>query len=125
MENTGVDCIKTSMKPYVDEYQSVVQGMELRQGSLKDEFSSIIEGHFQRAGWCVDIDKLSSKSHIDELTKLTNLLKGTRTNLEAVGTILRKIETRIETIEKVVGIDDYDLYLLSLNKHSRTLLNPP
>ena len=46
MENTGVDCIKTSMKPYVDEYQSVVQGMELRQGSLKDEFSSIIEGNF-------------------------------------------------------------------------------
>lgn len=50
MENTGVGNIKTSMKPYVDEYQSVVQGMELRQGSLKDEFSSLIEGAFGSVG---------------------------------------------------------------------------
>lgn len=47
---------------------------------------------------------------------MTKLIKGTRTNLETIGTILRKIETRIESIEKVVGIDDYDLYPLCWNK---------
>ena len=46
MENTGVDCIKMSMKPYVDEYQSVVQGMELRQKTLDEEFTSLIAGCF-------------------------------------------------------------------------------
>ena len=88
-----------SMKPYVDEYQSVVQGMELRQKTLDEEFTSLI----------ADIDKLSSKAHIEELTRITRTLLDTRTNLESVGVILQKIEKRIESIEKQVGIDDYDL----------------
>ena len=39
-----MNCIKMSMKPYVDEYQSVVQGMELRQKTLDEEFTSLIAG---------------------------------------------------------------------------------
>lgn len=56
------------------------------------------------------MNKLSKKAHIDELTKAVRCLTETQQNLENTGALLQTIEKRVESIEKRLGFDDYDLY---------------
>ncbi|KAK8823317.1 hypothetical protein WA577_002238 [Blastocystis sp. JDR] len=100
MSEQGGECIESSMKPYMDDYQSTVDGVLQRQKALLAEFSSLTD----------DINKLSKKAHIDELTRIVRCLTETQQNLESAGSLLQSIEKRVESIEKTLGVDDYDLW---------------
>ena len=57
----------------------------------------------------VDIEKLSKKSHIEELSKITHLLSSTQQNLELAGSLLEEIEARVTNIEKKLGMESDDI----------------
>ena len=57
----------------------------------------------------VDIEKLSKKSHVEELSKITHLLSSTQQNLELAGSLLEEIESRVTNIEKKLGMDNEDI----------------
>lgn len=57
----------------------------------------------------VDIEKLSKKSHVEELSKITHLLSSTQQNLELAGSLLGEIESRVTNIEKKLGMDNEDI----------------
>lgn len=44
MSEQTVECVESSMKPYVDDYQSRVDGVMQRQKSLLAELASLTEG---------------------------------------------------------------------------------
>lgn len=44
MSEQGGECIESNMKPYMDDYQSTVDGVLQRQKALLAEFSSLIDG---------------------------------------------------------------------------------
>ena len=57
----------------------------------------------------VDIEKLSKKSHIEELSKITQSLSNTQQNLELAGSLLEEIEARVTNIEKKLGMESDDI----------------
>lgn len=56
----------------------------------------------------IDIEKISKKSHVEELSKTTNLLSSIQQNLELAGSLLVQIESRVTGIEKKLGLDKED-----------------
>ena len=56
----------------------------------------------------VDIEKLSKKSHIEELSKITQSLSNTQQNLELAGSLLEEIEARVANIEKKLDMESDD-----------------
>ena len=44
MSEPGGKCIESNMKPYMDDYQSTVDGVLQRQKALLAEFSSLTDG---------------------------------------------------------------------------------
>ena len=50
MSEQGGECIESSMKPYMDDYQSTVDGVLQRQKALLAEFSSLTDGLSKEIG---------------------------------------------------------------------------
>ena len=59
----------------------------------------------------IDIEKLSKKSHVEELSKITRLLSSTEQNLDLAGTLLENIESRVKRIEEQLGLETAYIYL--------------
>ncbi|KAK8791234.1 hypothetical protein WA171_002183 [Blastocystis sp. BT1] len=99
METKGKEDITSSMKPYMDEYATVSSNLIPRMNTLDKEFTSLIE----------DMESLAKQAHTEELSKLVKCLSQTRANLGQIGELLKDVETRIDEVEKKVGLDDDDL----------------
>ena len=55
------------------------------------------------------MESLAKQAHTEELSKLVKCLSQTRANLCQIGELLKDVETRIDEVEKKVGLDDDDL----------------
>ena len=62
------------------------------------------------------MESLAKQAHTEELSKLVKCLSQTRANLGQIGELLKDVETRIDEVEKKVGLDDDDLWCVSSNK---------
>ena len=62
------------------------------------------------------MESLAKQAHTEELSKLVKCLSETRANLGQIGELLKDVETRIDGVEKKVGLDDDDLWYVSSNK---------
>lgn len=62
------------------------------------------------------MESLAKQAHTEELSKLVKCLSQTRANLGQIGELLKDVETRIDEVEKKVGLDDDDLWYVSSNK---------
>lgn len=62
------------------------------------------------------MESLAKQAHTEELSKLVKCLSETRVNLGQIGELLKDVETRIDAVEKKVGLDDDDLYIVFSNK---------
>ena len=62
------------------------------------------------------MESLAKQAHTEELSKLVKCLSQTRANLGQIGELLKDVETRIDDVEKKVGLDDDDLWYVSSNK---------
>ena len=110
MDSIGAEFVNTSMKPYMDEYQSVTGNVAPHMNMLENEFATLISGRDIQIRSHVDIEKLAKKSHTEELAKLVQNLSKTRENLEQMGAILKEVEERVDVMEKKVGLDDDEVY---------------
>lgn len=54
------------------------------------------------------MESLAKQAHTEELSKLVKCLSQTRANLGQIGELLKDVETRIDEVEKKVGLDDDD-----------------